>query len=58
MSSLVVIAALATALALGLGLVSMVRGGEYDRVHAGQFMTARVALQAATLILLLVALAL
>ena len=58
MSIIIVIAALATAVALGMGVVSMLRGGDYDRQHAGQFMTARVGLQAATLVLLLVALAL
>jgi hypothetical protein len=53
----IVVAALATAAALGMGIVSMARGGEYDQQHAGQFMTARVGLQAATLLLLLAALA-
>jgi hypothetical protein len=55
---LIVLAVLATAAALAMGIVSMLRGGEYDRVHAGQFMTARVGLQGATLLLLLVVLAL
>jgi len=54
----IVLAALATAGALVMGIVAMLRGGEYDRQHAGQFMTARVGLQAATLLLLFAALAL
>lgn len=58
MTAIIVLAALATAVALGMGIVSMLRGGEYDREHGGQFMTARVGLQAATLALLLVAFAL
>lgn len=55
---LIVLAVIATVGALGMGIVSMLRGGEYDRQHAGQFMTARVGLQAATVLLLLAALAL
>lgn len=58
MTAIIVIAALATAVALGMGIYSMLRGGDYDRAHAGQFMTARVGLQAATLVLLVVAVAL
>jgi len=54
-SALIVLALLATIGALAMGVGSMVRGGEYDRQHAGQFMTARVGLQATTLVLLLVA---
>lgn len=53
---LIVLAVLATIGALAMGIGSMVRGGEYDRQHAGQFMSARVGLQAATLVLLLLAL--
>lgn len=58
MTAIIVLAALATAVALGMGIFSMLRGGEYDRQHAGQFMMARVGLQAATLALLVVAFAL
>jgi hypothetical protein len=54
----IVLATLATAAALAMGIVSMARGGEYDEQHAGQFMSARVGLQAATLLLLFAALAL
>jgi hypothetical protein len=57
MTAIIVLAALATAAALGMGIVSMLRGGEYDREHAGQFMTARIGLQAATLALLVIAFA-
>ncbi len=57
-TTVIVLAALATMAALGMGIVSMVRGGSFDQEHAGQFMSARVALQAATLILLFAALAL
>ena len=57
-TTVIVLAALATLAALGMGIVSMVRGGRFDSEHAGQFMTARVGLQAATLILLFAALAL
>ena len=55
---LIVLAMLATAGALVMGIVSMLRGGEYDRVHSGQFMTARIGLQGATLVLLFVVFAL
>jgi len=54
----IVLAALATMAALGMGIFSMVRGGTFDEEHAGQFMTARVGLQAVTLVLLFAALAL
>jgi len=53
---LISLAALATAVALALGIASMMRGGRYDIEHAGQFMTARVVLQGATLLLLLIVL--
>lgn len=53
---LIILALLATLGALGTGLVSMMRGGEYDQKHAEQFMFARVGFQGATLVLLLVAL--
>ncbi len=53
---LIMLALLATAAALAVGVVSMVRGGEFDRAHATQFMSARVGLQAITVILLLIAL--
>ncbi len=52
---MIALALVATVAALGLGIASMAHGGEFDRQHAGQFMTARVALQGLTLVLLLVA---
>ena len=56
LSLMIVLAALATAGALGAGVVSMVRGGEYDHKHSTQLMVARVGFQGAALVLLLVAL--
>lgn len=53
---LIVLALLATIGALGAGITSMVRGGEYDRQHGTQLMIARVGFQGVALILLLVAL--
>ena len=53
---LIVLALLATVASLVMGVGSMVRGGKYDKEHSGQFMNARVGLQAATLVLLLLAL--
>ena len=49
---LVVMAMLATVVALGLGVTSMVRGGEFDRAHSGQFMVWRVGLQGLAFLLL------
>ncbi len=53
---LVVLAMLATVVTLGMGIVSMARGGDYDRQHSTQLMGWRVGLQAATLLLLALAL--
>lgn len=50
---LVVLALVATVVALGMGVVSMARGGEYDRAHSTQFMGWRVGLQALTFVLLM-----
>ena len=55
LSFLIVLALLATVAVLGLGIFSMVHGGDFDREHAGQFMTARVGLQGVTVVLLLAA---
>jgi len=52
----ITVALIATILALGTGIVSMMRGGEFDEKHDTQFMLARVGLQGLTFILLLVAL--
>ncbi len=56
LSFMIILALLATIGALGAGLVSMMRGGEYDRQHGTQLMTARVGFQGVAVLLLLVAL--
>ena len=56
LSFLIILALLATVGALGAGVVSMMRGGEYDRKHSTRFMAARVGFQGAALLLLLFAL--
>ena len=53
---MIILALLATVGALGAGVVSMVRGGQYDQEHATQLMFARVGFQGAALVLLLIAL--
>ena len=50
---MIILALLATVGALGTGIVSMVRGGEYDRQHSTQLMYARVGFQGLALVLLL-----
>jgi hypothetical protein len=49
---LIVIAALATFGALAFGLVSMVRGGEFNARNSNRFMRLRVFLQLAALVLI------
>jgi len=49
---LIVIAALATFGALAFGLVSMVRGGEFNARNSNRFMRMRVILQLAALVLI------
>ncbi|NCF26063.1 MAG: twin transmembrane helix small protein [Gammaproteobacteria bacterium] len=56
LSFMIVLALLATVGALGAGIVSMVRGGEYDREHGTQLMAARVGFQGVAVVLMLVAL--
>ncbi len=56
LSFMIILALLATVGALGAGIVSMVRGGEYDREHGTQLMAARVGFQSAAVVLMLVAL--
>ena len=56
MVTLIVLAALATAISLFLGINSMAHGGESDIRHSRQLMIARVAFQGVTLLLLLIAL--
>lgn len=52
----IVLALFSTVAVLAMGVASMARGGEYDEKHDTQFMAARVGLQSATFLLLLVAL--
>lgn len=47
---------LATIIALAAGIVSMMRGGKFDREHSGQLMMTRVGAQGLTLALLILAL--
>lgn len=51
----IILAAIATAASLALGLFSMTRGEEYDRQHSTHYMKLRVGFQAAALALLLLA---
>jgi len=53
---LVVIALLATVGAFALGIRSMARGGDFDLEHSEQYMYARVGLQGAAVLLMLLAL--
>ena len=55
LQSVIFIALFATILSLGWGIVSMAHGGEYDKQHEGQFMSARVIFQAIAIVALLVA---
>jgi hypothetical protein len=57
MKTLVILAVLATAASLALGMRSMAHGGDEDMRNSGRFMLARVALQGLALALLLLALA-
>jgi hypoxia induced protein len=51
----VMIALFATVVALFVGIVSMVRGGEFDQRHSVQLMYTRVSCQAVAIILIIVA---
>lgn len=53
---LVIAGLIATAVALLSGIVSMARGGDFDRRHSHEFMYARVGLQGITLVLVLISL--
>ncbi|MCB1859047.1 MAG: twin transmembrane helix small protein [Gammaproteobacteria bacterium] len=53
---LVVIALLATVASLVWGLISMVRGGDYDESHSAKLMNTRIAFQGVALLLMLAAL--
>lgn len=56
LTAVIVIGLLATSGALLTGIVSMGRGGEFDRLHSHQLMFMRVGLQGITLLCLFVAL--
>ncbi len=53
---LIVLALIAVIASLASGVISMMRGGEFDRQHSEQFMWARVGFQAVALVLLVIAL--
>ena len=54
--NLVIVAALLMTVGLiGTGIWSMAHGGEFDQKHSTQLMFARVGMQGATLLLLLIA---
>lgn len=55
-SILMALAMLATLAVLGMGLFSMIKGGEFNKKHANTLMRWRVGLQAAALILFALAL--
>jgi len=52
---LVMLGALATVVALFNGVLSMAQGGEYDHRHSHELMFKRVAFQAATVLLIFLA---
>lgn len=53
---IILLAMVSTAVVLVMGIGSMARGGEYDEKHETQLMFARVGIQGATFLLLLLAL--
>lgn len=53
---IIILALLATILALGLGLLSMGIGGSFDKEFSERFMWVRISLQAATAVLIISAL--
>lgn len=55
LTSLIVLALLATVVALGWGIGSMAHGGRFDARHATQFMFARVGLQSLAIFFLVIA---
>lgn len=55
LTMLIMLALLATVVALGTGIMSMAHGGQFDDEHSEQFMFARIGLQGLTFILLLIA---
>ncbi len=51
---LTIITALSVIAVLVLGILSMMKGGEFNKKYGNKLMTARVVLQAVTIILLLI----
>lgn len=56
LSYMIIAAVIATVLALGAGVASMLKGEPYDREHSGQLMASRVGFQGLALVLMLIAL--
>jgi hypothetical protein len=56
LSVVVVLALIATIGALGMGVMSMARGGDFDHQHSEQYMAARVGLQGVAVIFMFIAL--
>jgi len=55
LTALIVLALLATIVALGWGVGSMVHGGDYDARHSTQFMVARIGFQGLAVLFLIIA---
>ena len=55
MTTLIVLALIATIVSLGWGIGSMATGSEFDHKHDAQFMSARVAFQGIAVALILAA---
>lgn len=55
LTTLIVLALVATIVSLVWGLGSMGAGGQYDDKHYTQFMTARIGFQALAIVLLIIA---
>ena len=55
-TTLIILALLATIAALATGVIGMMRGGEFDKQHGDQLMMARVVFQGAAVLLMLAAL--
>ena len=56
LSTAAIIALLATVGALGIGVMSMARGGDFDQQHSDQYMVARVVLQGVAVVFIFIAL--
>lgn len=55
LTTLIMLALVATIVSLGWGIGSMAHGGQYDAKHSTQFMSARVVAQALIIVFLLMA---